>query len=84
MVKEIRLFKKQTGEFKKEPYGIGIKAAFSKCILTGIHDPGFRNRKDIVLGLKRISALAVNFPNPKDGKTLAEQRVVRMDDRCCS
>ena len=51
------------GKFKEGPYGIGIKIAFGKGILTGICDPGFRDREDIVPGIERVAALAVKFPD---------------------
>ena len=72
------------GKFKEGPYGIGIKIAFGKGILTGICDPGFRDREYIVPGVERVVALAVKFPDFEDRETLTEQRVVRMEDGCCS
>lgn len=50
-------------KFKERPYSVGIEVAFGKNVLACINNPGLRNGKDIILGLERIPALAVYFPD---------------------
>lgn len=74
----------QISKFNECPYGSCIKIAFRESVLSCISDPGLRDREDIILGLKGILALTVNFPDLQNRKTAAIKRMVGMEDSCCS
>lgn len=81
---EIYAFLQQFCKFKESFYRISIKIAFGKSVLPGIGNPGLRDGEDIILRMERVAALPVHFPDLQDGEALPIERMVGMEDRCCS